>query len=465
MLSLRPPIIVILGHVDHGKTTLLDFLRKTNIASKEAGGITQHIRSFVFTSNDYGNITFVDTPGHEAFSEMRKRGSNLADMAILVVAADDGVMPQTRQSISFIKEAGIPFIVAINKIDLSSADVDRVKTQLTEESVLVEDFGGQTPSVNISAKTGKGIEDMLELINLMTKLSPPQADPEGQLELVVLESRLDSKKGPLATVLVRQGTLKAGTNLFKDVSVGKVKALINSNGEPIPSALPSTPVEVLGLTKVLEVGSLIFDKLQEEQIKHASLNNLKSQSGPGIVNLIVKADFAGSLEAILSGIGAEVSVISSATGDMNENDVLLARSSGAIILGFNSKVSSSVAKLAETEKIPIHTFAIIYELFKFVDDLIHPKSTEQIVGKAAVLADFKINSDRIAGCRCTEGIVEKTNNIKILRGGVLIGVTHVKSLHQGKNTIEKVKPGIEFGALFSPYVDFKIGDDIIATIG
>ncbi len=465
MRTARPPIIVILGHVDHGKTTLLDFLRKTNLASKEAGGITQHIRSFVFISPQFGRITFIDTPGHEAFSKMRARGSKIADMAVLVVAADDGVMPQTKQSLTFIKDSGIPFIVALNKIDLPTADPDKVKTQLAEENVLVEDFGGQIPCVNISSKTGKGIPDLLEMINLLTSMNPPQSDTEGELELVVLESKLDSKKGPLATVLVRQGTLSSGTYLFQDAPIGKVRAIIDSEGNQVASALPSDPVEIMGLSHVPEVGSVIYSRSQITSTSPLHPNVIPTTGSTDRLKLIIKADFAGSLEAILSGIDPEVTIISSATGDLNENDILMARSSGARVISFNSKLTANLSKLAETEGVSVNSFSIIYELFKFIEDLVHPKSTEHIVGKAVVLADFKINSDRIAGCRCLEGTIEKSHTIKLFRAGAEVKTTSIKSLHQGKNIVEKVKAGIEFGALFSPYVDFKVGDDIIATIG
>jgi translation initiation factor IF-2 len=463
MQTQRPPIVVILGHVDHGKTTLLDYLRQTEIAAREAGGITQHIRSFVFSRKSGSPITFIDTPGHEAFSQMRKRGSSLADIALLVVAADDGVMPQTKQSITFIQESRIPFIVVINKTDLPTADIDRVKTQLAEANVLVEDFGGQTPCVCISAKTGKGVPDLLEMIDLLTSLDPPQADFDANLEVVVLESRIDSKKGPLAVVLVKQGTLTVGSTLFQEERIGKVKALIDPEGNSISSAPPSAPVEILGLTLPPSVGSVI--STHPLAASQPSSSQSVHAVSPPLANFIVKADVAGSLEAILAGLDPEAGLISSGTGDVNENDVLLAHTSQAQILAFNVRVSGNIVKLAETEKITISQFKIIYELFKYVTDLLHPKSDIQIVGRASILADFKINSDRIAGCKCTEGLIERTCNLKIVRDGQEIISTKIKSLHQGKTIVEKVKSGVEFGAIFSPYVDFKVGDDIIATIG
>jgi translation initiation factor IF-2 len=464
----RPPIVVILGHVDHGKTTLLDFLRHSHVAAREAGGITQNISSFQFRPKAdqplaEDTITFIDTPGHEAFSQMRRRGSGVADIAVLVVAADDGVKPQTRQSIEFIKNSQIPFIVAINKSDVPTADADRVKTQLTEENVVVEDFGGDVPCVVISAKTGKNISELLELIHLVASLNPKEADLSAPLELVVLESKMDSRKGPLAAVVVKNGQLQVGQELFQDVSLGRVKNLLNSDGQPIKTAVPSEPIEILGLSQLVEVGSIISSLPIIMSVK--AVSGIYSASSTNLPNLIIRADVAGSLEAILNGLKDRVNIISSGTGDVIENDVLMAHTSGAQVLGFNLKVSGSITKLAETEKVTLKFFSIIYELFQYVDELLNPKNTETITGKATVLADFKINSDRIAGCRCTEGFFEKSAHIKVLRGDNLVGETRIKSLQQGKTAVERVKTGIEFGAVFSPHVDFKIGDAIIATIG
>jgi translation initiation factor IF-2 len=462
-MSNRPPVIVILGHVDHGKTTLLDFLRHTSVAAREAGGITQSIRSFQLETPNYGLMTFIDTPGHEAFGNMRERGSRVADIAILIVAADDGVKPQTKQSIEFIKKSGIPFIVAINKSDISGADPDRVKTQLTENDVVVEDFGGNVPSVVISAKTGKNIPELVEMIGLMASLNPPQADPAGKLETIVLESRLDSRKGPLNTVVVKNGTLSVGTELFQEKSLGKVKSLLDSDNHILKEALPSQPVEILGLSQIATVGTLISDSL----VKAAPLVSpaTSSAQSAGLPNMIVKADVAGSLEAVLSGLSGKVNILSSGTGDIIENDVLLAHTLNARIIAFNLRIPGSIAKLAETEKVEIKSFPIIYELFTFVDDLTRPQKVETIVGKAGILADFKINGDRIAGCRCNEGYLEKSLPVKIMRGPAVVGETRIKSLQQGKSAVDRVKSGIEFGAVFSPYVDFKVGDAIIATIG
>ena len=459
----RPPIVVILGHVDHGKTTLLDYLHHSHIAAREAGGITQSIRSFQYQEPGQSSITFIDTPGHEAFSQMRERGSQVAYIAVLVVAADDGVKPQTRQSIEFIKNSGIPFIVAINKSDIGTADPDKVKTQLTEENVVVEDFGGDVPCVVISAKTGKNIPELLELIHLVAGLNPREADPAGKLELIVLESRMDSRKGPLATVVVKIGGLKIGQELFQADTLGRVKTLINSEGQTVKSAALSEPVEILGLSRVVGVGTVISDSPVSVSVKPPV--GTYSASSSELPNLIIRADVAGSLEAILTGLKDRVNIISSGTGDVIENDVLMAHTAGARILCFNLRISTGIAKLAETEKVFLNTFSVIYELFQFVDELISPKNKEQVTGKAVILADFKINGDRIAGCRCTEGLIEKSSLLKLVRGDKPVGETHIKSLQQAKKTVDKIKTGIEFGAVFSPFVDFKTGDVIIATIG
>ncbi len=465
MLQNRPPIVVILGHVDHGKTSLLDYLRKTSVVSREAGGITQHISSFQIEykiQDTKYKTTFIDTPGHAAFSNIRSRGSKIADIAILVVASGDGVMPQTKESIQFIKETGIPFIVALTKSDLEVAAPDRVKTQLTEVDVIVEDYGGTVPCVSVSAKTGAGVESLLEMIDLINSLSPAQADSEAQLEAVVLESSLDPKKGPLATVIVKSGTLSVGSSLFQKAQVGKVRALIDSDGNQIKSALPSTPVEVIGLSKVLEVGS----QVSTAPINITPLPPLKLRGGGpqvgGDINLILKSDVLSSQEAILGSLPKGVNVVSASTGDVNETDVATAQTSGATILAFNVKAPSGVAKLAEIDKVQIKFFKIIYELLDSVEKMFASEVIETVLGKATVAAEFKIGPDRIAGCRCTEGVISKGDAIKIQRGETVIGSTRLKSLKTSKTEIPSIKSGGEFGAVFSPYVDFKVGDIIIA---
>lgn len=462
MLQNRPPIVVILGHVDHGKTTLLDYLRKSQLAAHETGGITQTIRSFQLISKEHPPVTFIDTPGHAAFSAMRVRGSHTADIALLIVAGNDGVMPQTKEAALAISDAGIPYIVVITKSDLEEADPDRVKTQLTEINIVVEDFGGAVPAVAVSAKTGKGIPELLDMINLLSQINPPQADPDGQQEAVVVESKLDPKKGPLAEVIVKNGTLSVGLPLFTTVAMGKVRALLNTDNESVKTALPSTPVEILGLTSVPPVGSVLSDK----PVQSPQPSNIKSQTSTldhqSSINIILKADVLGSLEALVASIDPLVSVINSTTGDVNENDILTAKTSKAIIVMFNTRIPSSVQKLAEVEKVTVKSFGIIYELLDYLEKLAHPKETEKILGRATVSAEFKIGPDRIAGCKVVEGQLQKTDTVRLVRGDRLIGQTKFKSLQTGKTLIDKVKIGQEFGATLSPYLDFKVGDNIIA---
>ena len=464
MLSPRPPIIVILGHVDHGKTTLLDYLHQTNVTAGEAGGITQHTRSFQLRSTNHELLTFIDTPGHAAFSQMRYRGSSVADLAILIVAADDGVMPQTLESINFIRQTAVPFLVAITKSDLSAADPQRVKHQLAEAGVLVEGSGGQIPAVSISAKTGRGIPELLEIIHLLASLSPPQSDPEGSLESFVLESRLDSKKGPLAVVIVTNGTLKIGQPLFQTENIGKVKALFDSQGQPVTLALPGTPVEILGLSRVPAVGSLLADKITSPPATSPQTDKTQAEASAARFNIILKTDVAGSLEAVRSSLGPEIQVIYSGTGDVNDSDVLLARSSQSLIVAFNVKVPSGVSKLAEIEKVRILSSNIIYELLDNLNKITSPQSEETILGKGQVLAAFKIGQDRIAGIRCTEGVISKSDTVKLLRGDLPSGTAKIKSLKISKNDVISVKSGTEFGAIFTPYLDFKVGDNIIAIV-
>ncbi len=447
-MQTRLPIVVILGHVDHGKTSLLDALRKSDVAAHEVGGITQSTHAF-----QTNGITFIDTPGHAAFSQMRSRGADIADIAILVVSAVDGVMPQTKESIATIKESSIPMIVAINKMDLPGTSVDAIKSQLAENEVLVEGFGGDIPVVPVSAKTGAGLPELLEMINLVSSLQPPTSDPSGPLECVVLESHLDTRRGPLATVIVKNGTLKTGQELFLDKLVGKAKAL---SVDPAP---PSTPVEILGLTSVVPVGSVLTDKINTSpSFPSPRLGEGRKGEVSGEVKLILKADTLGSLEAILASLPAEIEVVFSSTGDITESDVSMAQSINAHLIGFGVKIPGSVAKLAETEKITIRNFKIIYELLDAVEKLIHSPGTEVITGRAQVLAEFKIDNLRVAGCKCTEGEILKTDSIQV--GDK---ITKIKSLKAGKTEVEKIKIGQEFGTVFSPPVDFKIGDTIIAV--
>lgn len=457
MLQNRPPIVVILGHVDHGKTTLLDFLRKSNIAAGEIGGITQSTRAF-----QVGNCTFIDTPGHAAFSKMRMRGNNIADIAVLIVAGNDGVMPQTAESAKLLLDSNTPFVVAINKSDLPDVNPQKVYAQLAEIGVLVEGFGGTVPVVSISAKTGMGIPELLEIIGLVNELNPAAADPGAVLEAFVLESRIDTRRGPLAIVVVKNGTLTQGLPLFTNHGIGKAKALIATSGESLDEAPPSTPLEILGLSQVVPVGHIISSQI----IKAIPVIHKLRQINDTVVRLIIKADTLGSLEAILAGLGSQVEIISSGVGDICESEILTASPLAIPILGFNVQISNSVGKLMENEKVKIKTFSIIYELLDYVEVLVqktlNPRAHEKILGEAQITAEFDMNGDHIAGCKCLTGQINKSDSLHLLRNNEIIQDIRLKSLKSAKSDVILVKSGTEFGAVFSGKVDFLINDRIIA---
>ena len=457
MMQNRPPIVVILGHVDHGKTTLLDYLRKSNIAAGEIGGITQSTRAF-----QVGNCTFIDTPGHAAFSQMRTRGKNIADIAILIVAGDDGVMPQTEESAKLLLSSNTPFVVTINKTDLPDINVQKVYTQLSEIGVLVEGFGGTVPVVSISAKTGAGIPELLEMIGLVNELNPAQSDPDGILEAVVLESRLDSRRGPLAIAVIKNGTLTRGLSLFTNHGVGKAKSIVATTGELLDSAGPSTPVEILGLSQVIPVGHSIYSKIQKAipQIFETK------KAVAGIIKIILKADTLGSLEAITTGLNPQIELIYSGVGDISESEILTAAPLSIPILGFNVQLNGSVTKLVEIEKVRIKSFSIIYELLDYADSLvqktINPRAHEKILGEAVISAEFDMNGDHIAGCKCLSGQINKIDQLHLLRDSEIIQDLKFKSLKSAKSDVNQIKFGTEFGAVFSQKVDFRINDRIIA---
>lgn len=456
MPNSRPPIVVILGHVDHGKTSLLDALRKTDVAASEAGGITQSTRAFQVQVADFGPVTFIDTPGHEAFSQMRSRGGHIADIALLIVSGSDGVMPQTKESIATIAAAGIPFIVVATKADLPEFNLDKVKTQLAENGVLVEGFGGDVPQVSVSAKTGKGLDELLEVIQLVTQLHPLTASSDISTEAVVLESSRDAKRGASALVIIKNGTLAMGQSLYIGAKEwGKVKGLTNTSGERVNTAPVSTPVEILGLSEIPPVGSVISSLAQADKSSTPAGMDFATK-GEGL-RVIFKADVGGSLEAILASLPKDIVVVASSSGDVSESDVLLAQSTKAMIVGFNVKVPTSVAKLAEIDKVKVVTANIIYELLDQMEQLAHPKDTDVVTGQAQILAEFKIDANRVAGCKCVSGEIKRSDFVKIGDKEV-----RVKSLRIGKNEVDAVKLGQEFGAIFSPAIDFKIGDTITA---
>lgn len=467
----RPPIVAVLGHVDHGKTSLLDYIRKSHVAAGEHGGITQAIGAYQIPG-----ITFIDTPGHEAFAKMRARGATVSDIAILVVSADDSVMPQTKESIRMIKEANVSMIVAINKIDMPDANVDKVKQDLARNEVQVEGFGGDIPCVAVSAKTGAGVKELLDMIKLVAEMKELKNEPDSPLEAVVIENRVDKGKGMVATIVVKKGTLKFGVQLFDgEKQVAKVRAMFDENGAGVAAAPPSKPVEVLGFTALPQVGSVLTDKAVAKAVapqKQADSNGpsvadfLAAMNGKKKLAIIVKADVYGSLEAILEALGDDVDVVSAGVGEITDADVLLAKSTGAFVIGFNVKLKNEIEKLAQIEGVICRTYTIIYELLDELKDVIEGAmeviSKERELGKGHILAEFPFNGERIAGIKVLSGRIAKGDQIKIMRAEEEIGRAKIKSVRHGKEEETKMEVGGECGILMDKDVEFALGDDIIA---
>lgn len=469
----RPPIVTILGHVDHGKTTLLDFIRKSSVAAKEHGGITQHIGAYQ-VEHDGKLITFIDTPGHAAFEKMRSRGANVADIAILVVAIDDGLMPQTLEAIKHIQEVKVPAIVAVNKIDLAGIDKNvqlaKIKKQLSDQKINLEEYGGDTPLLPLSAKTGEGVDKLLEMILLVSEMHEIKGDPTLSPAGVIIEATLDKFKGPIATILIKNGTLKKGDQIEVGEIKSKVRGMFDFSGKPIDSAGPSTPVEVLGLEAVPAVGAVLGElaEVKEAEIMQSLVEKLK-QGDTKTLKVIIKADKQGSLEAIqtsLEKFNTErkiVDYVAIGTGDIGEENIKLAASVGAIVIGFNVKVAPTAQKMAENEHVLIRTYNIIYELLEDVEEVVNTLlevgQLEEVLGKANIIAEFPHGkNEKIAGCRMIEGIIAKGQRIRIVREGELIGETKLKSLKKVKEEVNKVEKGNDCGMLFDPPVDFRIGD-------
>lgn len=458
----RPPIVAILGHVDHGKTTLLDSIRKTNIAAREAGGITQSIGAWQIGAKNGKKITFIDTPGHEAFREMRSRGARVSDIAVLVVAADDGVMPQTKESIQYIKEAKTPFLVAITKIDLPTAQPEKVKNQLLQEEVLLEGYGGDVPAVEVSGKTGKGIEDLVEIILLLAEVNGVEEDIQGDLEAPVIEAKLDRRRGVVVHAVLRNGKIKVGDEVEAEGIIARVRGLFDETQKPLKEALPGMPVEILGFSKIPPVGSILQIKGREVRTK-VEEEKREIFFKEGLLPLVLKADTAGSLEAISRGLGEKVFIYFSGIGDIADSDVLTASSTLSTVVGFNTRVSKEVQKLAEEKDVRLHVYKIIYELFQDVDKWIkekEEKGKEKILGRAQIIKEFPYGKEKIAGCRILEGVISRDARLRLIREGQIVVQMRSMSLRLGKEKVDKVSEVKEFGILFSPTIDFKIGDVI-----
>ncbi len=457
MSDKRPPIVTVLGHVDHGKTTLLDAIRKSNVASREAGGITQGIGASKVVT-DSGTITFVDTPGHAAFSSMRARGARVADIVLLVVAADDGLMPQTKEALGYIKENKIPMIVVFTKVDLPSANVERARGQLEAEEIFFEGRGGAVSSVEVAAKEGRGIKELLELITLMAEVNGVAGDADAPLEAYVIETNKD-KRGVMVSVVIKNGTLKVSSDVSAETASTRVKGLFGTSGENVREATPGEPVAILGFTETPPVGAKL---ISGSDPKPQGQSTKKSQKvGHDQLGVVLKAATSGALEAILASLGKEIVVLTSAIGEVTESDVFFAKTSGAIILTFEAKVPAQVRKLAETEDVEISEFKIIYELMQYALDKVKAGQAV-ILGKAEILATFPFNKTLVAGCKILEGRINKTDKLMLMRGERELGRAKVVSMRRGKNELSEAKAGEECGVIMSPLVAFEKGDIIHA---
>ncbi|MCO6503095.1 MAG: translation initiation factor IF-2 [Acidimicrobiales bacterium] len=486
----RPPVVTIMGHVDHGKTTLLDTIRKTNVVEGEAGGITQHIGAYQ-VEVDGRRITFVDTPGHAAFTALRARGANLTDIVVLVVAANDGVMPQTVEAISHSKAAGVKLIVAINKIDLPGADPTRVRTELTEHGVVTEELGGDIPSVEVSALNGLGIDDLLEVIDLVAQLEDYKANPKAPASGVVVEAQMERGRGPVASVIIQRGTLRQGDAFVAGPVAGRARALIDDQGNQIKEAGPSTPVQIMGWDDVPAAGDF-FEVVEndrearriaterqealrlEQHVAPSARDRLQGlleqlRSEDATLNVIVKADAQGSLEALRDSIGkieregGRIQIVHTGVGGINENDITLAEVTEAVIVGFNVRPEPKARKAAEAAGIEIRTYGIIYELLDELEQLLvgqlAPEQLEQVLGTAEVRAVFRVpRLGAVAGSYVLEGLIRRGASARLLRDGVVIYTGQIASLRRFKDDVREVVAGFECGIGLEGYNDIKEGD-------
>jgi translation initiation factor IF-2 len=491
-LEERPPIVVVMGHVDHGKTTLLDKIRQTDVARREKGGITQHIGASQVELPNGKKITFLDTPGHEAFTTLRARGAKVADIAVLVVAADDGVMPQTIEAINHARDAGIPIIVAVNKIDLPQANPDRVLRELSEHGLIPEEWGGNVPVVKVSAKTGQGIDELLEMIALVAELEELKANPKGKTKAVIIETKLDPKRGPIASAIVQNGTLKVGDIFVAGSTYGRVRAMIDDKGRRLKEATPGTPVEILGFEELPEPGDILIvvpnektaktlaeqrkRQKEQEKLKGTALRlediYEKIQSGElKELKIILKADTIGSVEALkkaleeLSTNKVKVSVIHSGVGAISESDIMLAKASGAIVIGFNTRPNPAARKLLEEEKVDVKTYNVIYDAVEDVKKalvgLLEPEKVEEILGQAEVRATFKIKKvGTVAGCYVIDGKLVRGAKARLIREGVVIYDGEIEGLKRFKEDVKEVPKGYECGVKLKDFNDIKVGDII-----
>ena len=492
MLVDRPPIVTVMGHVDHGKTTLLDYIRKTAVAAREAGGITQHIGASV-VEHEGKKIVFLDTPGHEAFTSMRARGAQVTDIAVLVCAADDGVMPQTVEALNHAKAAGVPIIVAVNKIDKPDARPDRVRQQLADHGLIPEEWGGDTVFVDVSAKTGIGMDQLLEMILLVAEMAELKANPDQDGEGVVVEAKLDKGKGPVATLIVQNGTLHRGDVILCESTCGRVRGLLDDQGRWVVEAGPSTPVEVLGLESLPSPGERFRKALNEREARDCiaarnqairdaekgtarrlTLEEFYQQLREGethVFSLVLKCDVQGSLEALrasLLKLGTDevgINIVHEGVGRISESDVMLAAASKAVIIGFNVRPDSNAKKIAEAEGIEIRLYNIIYDVIDDIrsamEGMLAPELREKILGQAEIRASFKVPKvGKIAGCYVLEGTIRRNGKIRLIRDGVVYWDGTLSSLKRFKDDVREVTSGFECGMSFTNFHDFKEGDHV-----
>ncbi len=487
----RPPVVTILGHVDHGKTSLLDAIRQANVAEGEAGGITQHIGAYQIRREDGQKITFLDTPGHEAFTSIRSRGARVTDIAVLVVAADDGIMPQTIEAINHANAAQVPMIVAINKMDLPGADPERVKRQLSEQNLLVEDWGGDIISVDVSARTGDGLDDLLENIQILSEISELKANPDRPASGVIIETKLDRRRGPTTTLLVQSGTLRIGDHVVAGSVWGRIRAINNDLGEQVREIGPSQPGEVLGFSILPAAGDLFNVVDTEREARNAStereransaqsqaraltLEEVVKQIDAGDVkelNLVLKADVQGSAEAVrqsleqLTDDDAKVRILHSGVGAVTESDVLLASASSAIVIGFNVASDATVERAAERAGVELRHYNIIYRLIEDIEKALHgmlePEYTDVTLGRAEVREIFPSHRGvRIAGCRVLDGRISRNATVRVLRDGQTIAEGNIGSLRHFRDEVNEVNAGTECGIVVPGFNDYEEGDVI-----
>jgi translation initiation factor IF-2 len=488
----RAPVVTVMGHVDHGKTSLLDYIRRTKVAAGEAGGITQHIGAY-HVDTPRGQITFLDTPGHEAFTAMRARGAQATDIVILVVAADDGVMPQTKEAVKHAKAAGVPIVVAVNKIDKPEANPDRVKQELVAEEVVPEEYGGDSPFVSVSARTGQGVEDLLEQVLLQAEVLELKAPTDAMAKGLVIEAQLDKGRGPVATILVQSGTLKIGDVVLAGQTYGRVRAMLDEDGKTIKEAGPSMPVEIQGLTEVPQAGDefmVLTDERRAREIatyragkfrntklakqQAAKLENMFTDMTAGEVKMlpvIVKADVQGSQEALaqsllkLSTEEVKVQLVYAAVGAISESDINLAIASKAVVIGFNVRADAGARKLAENNGIDLRYYNIIYdavdELKAAMSGMLAPEKKEEVIGSAEIRTVFVASKiGTVAGCMVTSGMVTRSSHFRLLRDNVVIYTGELESLKRVKDDVREVKEGFECGIKLKGYNDIKEGDQL-----